>query len=587
MNTSLVRWSKIAARLSLAAALLLATTAAAAGIPTALRGIVMGDRHRPVEPITLNGVRFNSLTVFSDLPYLMWPADPGQTVGLKDDPEAVRVWLAGGVQELGLAGFEPRFLESFLWRDNQVLSYELVRNGLVLHDARILVHFAGETFLGLQNHVDGWILSIEDPAPLTFTPEGLEQCYYLLRVDVGEYRAVPAVIEREALADRTVVTIRGEEGEYEQTVYPEPVSPGEGVRGATFKEYVVPVGTFPDQISIAEDMMVWFSQPWNDLITSFDPVREVFTQYSTSSGGGRGPDGLIVGTRGRIWSGMYFSGSLGLFYTDSRTYVNYPAPYSSAAMAIPVETSDGRVWVTDHVRNRISELDPATGRWLQSIIMPTPNCWVVQGHEDTDRRHIYFTQYNANQLGKIALGGSTVRDIRVPGGGPAFCVYSRGKVYYSRWLESGMGVYDVVTDRVTQYSFPVANEWGGPMWLRPGGDIVFGTRNRGYIMIFHVASETFTALEIPTRNPGLKDGVTVGRDDVIWFTESGVNKIAKLIFNLPCPEDCTGDRLINQSDLALLLSCFQVSNCCDITGDGITNQADLAALLARYGQTCP
>jgi streptogramin lyase len=547
----------------------------------------MGDRHRPIEPVTLNGARFDSLTLFSDLPYLMWPADEGQPVELKNDPETVRIWLAGCTRELGLAGFEPRFLESFQWRDNQVLSYELIRNGLVLYDARIMVHFEGEAFVGLQNHVDGRIVSIEDPDPLAYTPGGLEPCYYLLRLDVGEYRAVPAAIERLTLADRSVITVRGEAGEYERTVRPDPAAPGEGAQSATFKEYVVPVGSFPDQISVAEDLTVWFSQPLNDLITSFDPVREVFTQYSTRSSGGSGPDGLIVGTQGRVWSGMYYSGSLGYLDANTKVVYNYLSPYRPAAMAIPVETTDGSVWVTDHAYNKISEFDPSSGTWLQTVTMPTPNCWVVQGHEDADRGYLYFTEYNANQLGKIALGGSTVRDIRVPGGGPAFCVYSRGKVYYSRWNEAGMGVYDVEADKVTQYSFPVANEWGGPMWLRPSGDIVFGTRNRGYIMIFHVATETFTALEIPTRNPGLKDGLTVGPDDVIWFTESGANKIARLDFNLPCPEDCTGDRRIDQSDLALLLSCFQAGDCCDINGDGTTDQADLAGLLARYGQSCP
>lgn len=54
-----------------------------------------------------------------------------------------------------------------------------------------------------------------------------------------------------------------------------------------------------------------------------------------------------------------------------------------------------------------------------------------------------------------------------------------------------------------------------------------------------------------------------------------------------CLEDCSGDGLRDQSDLAQLLSCYGIGACCDINDDGITNQADLAALLAVYGQPCP
>jgi agmatine deiminase len=53
-----------------------------------------------------------------------------------------------------------------------------------------------------------------------------------------------------------------------------------------------------------------------------------------------------------------------------------------------------------------------------------------------------------------------------------------------------------------------------------------------------------------------------------------------------CAEDCTGDGRIDQGDLALLLSCYGVGDCCDVDGDGNTDQADLAALLARFGETC-
>lgn len=56
-----------------------------------------------------------------------------------------------------------------------------------------------------------------------------------------------------------------------------------------------------------------------------------------------------------------------------------------------------------------------------------------------------------------------------------------------------------------------------------------------------------------------------------------------------CPADLTGDGLVNQADLAALLSCYnQAGNDCgDANGDGQTNQADLALLLSVYNSACP
>lgn len=403
--------------------------------------------------------------------------------------------------------------------------YQLVRRGLVLHDARLEVHWDGKTFLGIVNHTPGRLRAIEDPAQVQPNEEWV---YYAIRDDRPDHRVIPARVERTDLGDRIRISIVGPRGEVATIMQPGANRQPRQIQRFAFKEYVMPVGTFPDQISVDEDGIVWISQPSNNLITEFDPSTETFAQHATT--GASGPDGLIVGTLGRVWSGMYFGGGLGVFDSNAGVFRNYPAPYGGAAMAIPVETSDGSVWVTDHALNRISEFDPVAQTWLQSIIMPTGNCWVVQGYEDRDHGFVYLTEYNANKLGRIAVGGSAVTDIVTPGGGPAFCVYSNGKVYYSRWNESGIGVYDVNSQAFVEHQFPVSNESGGPMWLTPDGKIVTGTRNRGYIMVFNPGTQLFTAYQIPTASAGLKDGLTVGADGVIWFTESGVNKLGKLRF---------------------------------------------------------
>ncbi len=59
-----------------------------------------------------------------------------------------------------------------------------------------------------------------------------------------------------------------------------------------------------------------------------------------------------------------------------------------------------------------------------------------------------------------------------------------------------------------------------------------------------------------------------------------------------CPEDITGDGVVNVLDLIDLLLCFglpAVAGCEaeDVNGDGTVNVLDLIDLLLLFGQPCP
>ena len=160
--------------------------------------------------------------------------------------------------------------------------------------------------------------------------------------------------------------------------------------------------------------------------------------------------------------------------------------------------------------------------------MPTTRCWVTAGALDTVRDDMYFTEYFGHALGIKPLG-KPIADIPDPNrGGPAFLDFHDDKVYYSLWLQARVAAYDVGSKTTTTFNFPQTAENAGPMAIAPNGDVVVGTRNQGYIEVFHPATKTFTAYKIPTSIPGLKDGLTVAPDGTVWFTESGRNKIAKL-----------------------------------------------------------
>lgn len=53
-----------------------------------------------------------------------------------------------------------------------------------------------------------------------------------------------------------------------------------------------------------------------------------------------------------------------------------------------------------------------------------------------------------------------------------------------------------------------------------------------------------------------------------------------------CPGDLNGNGMVDQGDLATLLSCFEAGPCGDVDGNGNTDMADLATLLGAFNTPC-
>jgi DNA-binding beta-propeller fold protein YncE len=218
-------------------------------------------------------------------------------------------------------------------------------------------------------------------------------------------------------------------------------------------------------------------------------------------------------------------------------------------------TLAGTIWITDHRQNRVSEYDPSTGSWPQSLVLPTPNSWPTAGEEDPATGDVYFTEYNSSRLARKPLAGPFVEIDAPPASGPAFLVHSSGKIYFTEWLQARLAAYEIATGVVTEYQFPVAGELAGPIDLLPGGLIAVGTRNVGYIMVFNPATETFAAHPVPTASPGLKDGLRSDAGGAIWFTESGSNRIAVLRLGGTAPvADFSGAPLSGVAPLSVTFS---------------------------------
>lgn len=493
--------------------------AATAQPPTPIARLSMGLRVAPQQELQL-GVACRAVYDGSGNPSLVWAAQHDAPMTPPRDREAAADWLTRHAAPLGFAGLRPAFARAGDWHGCEVWTFELFRDDLVLFDAEVSLYWEHGTCIGILNRTPKITTLPAVDAP---RPDG-EAVLYALRDQPG---VIVLAMRRAVLTPTHTITeiARGEavlHRIYEQREWA--LTP----QAATITEYTFAGMNFPDQIWADSKGLIWFSEPQVGRVSVFDPTTNTFRSFPTPGFGGN--DGLQVDDKDRVWFGLYNSGNgLGVIDAATGAFTRYPPPYSGAQLAIPTQTTVGTILVTDHIAEKVSEFDPTTGTWRGTITMPAPS-YPVGGTLERETGAVWFPLYTFHGLGRWTPGATSITRFAAPSAsGPAFVGIHDGKVYFTYWLTNKLGIYDTKTGLFTEHLWR-GGEMGGPMAMAPNGHAVVGTRTRGYIAVFDPITLTFTDYVIPSVNSGLKDGLTVAPDGVIWFTLTFThNKIAKLV----------------------------------------------------------
>ncbi len=80
---------------------------------------------------------------------------------------------------------------------------------------------------------------------------------------------------------------------------------------------------------------------------------------------------------------------------------------------------------------------------------------------------------------------------------------------------------------------------------------------------------------------------TIGQPDAGVMT-GGTFTLVGGFWSIPvnCPGDLTGDGIVDEADLGILLAAWMTTAAGDLNGDTLTNEADLGILLANWQNVC-
>ncbi len=235
--------------------------------------------------------------------------------------------------------------------------------------------------------------------------------------------------------------------------------------GAFIRDYVEPKGYTGPLFVVADPAGdLWFTQPTSDAIGEFDPINNMWHQWSVKKNSN--PYDLVLDAQGNLWFTEWGGNQIGFFNTHTHTLVETPIPtahtdpygitidkkgtvwfaenspigqigsftltangrikiveYAVNALRPHLITTDalGNVWFTEGFAGYINEFNPKTGadlrfRIFQGVCLNVGNCTGthISGIRVDNHGNIWFSDSLNQQVGYLvpATGRIVVRTVR-------------------------------------------------------------------------------------------------------------------------------------------------------------------------------
>jgi virginiamycin B lyase len=302
---------------------------------------------------------------------------------------------------------------------------------------------------------------------------------------------------------------------------PTPASPP-AVVDLQIREFDVPAGSHPHDVSPATDGGVWYTAQRSGVLGHLDPdtgeVREI------PLGAGSAPHGVITGPDGAAW--ITDSGLNAIVRVDPATdeVTRFPLPSDRPNVNLNTAAFDpsGILWFTGQA-GIYGRLDPATAD--------------IDVWDDPEGRGPYGITVSADgSVWYASLGGSHIARVD-PGTGAATIVEpptsnqgarrvwadSGRRLWVSEWDAGQVGLHDPATGAWREWRLPGDNPMAYAVFV-DDADVVWLTDfGANTIVRFDRTTEVFDSIELPSQNAAVRQ--LHGRPGEVWGAESAVDKL--------------------------------------------------------------
>jgi virginiamycin B lyase len=207
----------------------------------------------------------------------------------------------------------------------------------------------------------------------------------------------------------------------------------------------------------------------------------------------------------------------------------FTAVTQGAGLAAITTGPDGNLWFTESNANQIGRIPPS-GSPIDEFAVPTGNAAPTAITTGPDG-NLWFTEGGANQVGRISTNGSVIREFAIGASASSITTGPDGNLWFTEPSTNSIG--RISPGGTTLKEFALAAQVAQPTSITagPDGNLWF-TQNGMFALpdaIGRITPDgaTVTEFNLP-RLSGGPESIALGPDGNLWFVESGANQIGRI-----------------------------------------------------------
>lgn len=238
---------------------------------------------------------------------------------------------------------------------------------------------------------------------------------------------------------------------------------------------------------------------------------------------GAHPHDPAVGTDGALWFTEQMKNKIGRLDPKSGAFKEYSLNLEDSGPHGLVSDREGNIWFTGNFKGYIGKLDPRTGTVTEYKIPDPkgedPHTAVFDSHD-----LLWFTLQTANMVGKLdpRTGKIDLKSVPTSDSHPyGILISSKGVRIFCEFGTNKLAKIDPQTMEITEYTLP---EGARPRRIAlDAGDRVYITDfSGGNLGRFDLVSQAVQMWPSPGGAKSAPYGIAITADGMVWFSESGV-----------------------------------------------------------------
>ncbi len=240
------------------------------------------------------------------------------------------------------------------------------------------------------------------------------------------------------------------------------------------------------------------------------------------------PIGIVAGSDGNLWFTEILGNKIGMINPTTHAATDFAVPTANANPYGIAAGPDGNLWFTENAANKIGTINPAT-HVITEFALPTAgaNPETIAAGPDGN---LWFTEQGANKIGMVNPTTHAIAEFPVPTANAfvfGITAGADGNVWFTEVLGNKIGTINPTTHTIAEFPIPTAASSTYGITAGPDGKIWFAEHDGNKIGQIDPTTHTIVETNLPTAGSS-PFGITAGPDGNLWFAERAGNRIGSI-----------------------------------------------------------